>query len=254
MLTLILADAELERVPPQIAGHPSVRVHSKKAQKKGEWLMLDSSLHHKALESVPDGDRRGRPDIVHLFLLTALDSILNIEGGLRVYVHTRDDMLITVDPKTRIMRNYNRFVGLVEQLFHVGRVPREGEPLMTLERDVTLVDAVERAKADRVIVLSEAGKRVAVHEFLEEVGSASENVCIVIGGFPKGEFRSDVSKIAGETFSFHTSALSAWVVAAEVIVNWERIALDRSKGPAEGTAAKASGTLKGSGLNRERFR
>jgi hypothetical protein len=63
-----------------------------------------------------------------------------------------------------------------------------------------------------------------------------------------------VSKLSAETFSFHPVALSAWVVAAEVIVNWERVALGRPKGPVEGTAAKASGTLKGSGLSRERFR
>lgn len=253
MLTLILADAEIERVPKELARHPSVRGHSRRTEKRAEWLLLDSSLHHKALEALPDGERRGRPDIVHLFLLTALDSVLNLEGRLRVLVHTRDDMLITVHPSTRIIRNYNRFIGLMEQLFHVGRVPYKGEALMTLEKDVKLATAVERAKSDRVVVLAEDGKRVRIHEFVDEVGASSENPCVIIGGFPKGDFRSDVAGLGADRVSIHPTALSAWVAAGEWIVNWERVALEEP-GNEAGPAARAKGALKGSGLARERLR
>ena len=34
-----------------------------------------------------------------------------------IIVHTRNNDVITIDPETRIMRNYTRFIGLMEQLF-----------------------------------------------------------------------------------------------------------------------------------------
>ncbi len=41
-----------------------------------------------------------------------LDSPLNRAGLLRVFIHTRDNVLIDVHPQTRIPRTYDRFAGL----------------------------------------------------------------------------------------------------------------------------------------------
>ena len=48
--------------------------------------------------------------------MTLLDSPLNKAGLLRVYVHTSNNVLIEINPKTRIPRTYNRFAGLMVQL------------------------------------------------------------------------------------------------------------------------------------------
>ena len=77
MMHLVLADSELELVPKKIIKHPAVV--------KGKSKILDVSLHHTAMKILKDWRRRGRPDIVHFFLLLANDSILNKEGKLRVY-------------------------------------------------------------------------------------------------------------------------------------------------------------------------
>lgn len=220
LLSLILAESELELVPEEIKGHPSVTAPAKRAGGRATRSVLDSSLHHSALRSLPQGERRGRPDIVHLFLLTALDSILNQTGGLQVFVHTRHDALVTVAPETRIMRNYNRFSGLMEQLLRHSRTPLDGKPLLSLEPGVGLGEAVKRLGADHTILFDAAGKPARLAELFPAHAAAGRHLACVIGGFPKGEFRSDLG-FASERLSLHPSPLSAWVVAAEAIVNWE---------------------------------
>src|SRR3972149_3007475 len=106
MLTLLLADAELELAPPEIQKHPSVRASARKRGRSPTSILLDSSLHHPALRKFLEGERRGRPDFVHLVLVLALDSILGAEAGLRLFVHTRIVEVIQLAPKTRIPKNY----------------------------------------------------------------------------------------------------------------------------------------------------
>ena len=42
-----------------------------------------------------------------------LDSPLNRAGLLQVYIHTEKNVLIEVNPQTRIPRTYTRFAGLM---------------------------------------------------------------------------------------------------------------------------------------------
>ncbi|MEO2151558.1 MAG: 16S rRNA methyltransferase, partial [Thermococcus sp.] len=86
MLHLVIADSELELVPESIADHPAVVNYARRRGKKPEEVILEGSYHHAALRKLEDGERRGRPDIVHICLLNALESIANKEGKLRVYV------------------------------------------------------------------------------------------------------------------------------------------------------------------------
>uniref|UniRef100_A0A6A7GBX2 18S rRNA (pseudouridine-N1)-methyltransferase n=1 Tax=Hirondellea gigas TaxID=1518452 RepID=A0A6A7GBX2_9CRUS len=59
-----------------------------------------------------------RPDILHQCLLTLLDSPLNKSGLLLIYIHTRNNVLIEVNPQIRIPRTFKRFCGLMVQLLH----------------------------------------------------------------------------------------------------------------------------------------
>lgn len=58
-----------------------------------------------------------RPDIVHQSLLMLFDSPLNRAGLLQVYVHTSNNVLIEINPQTRIPRTFKRFGGLMGKLF-----------------------------------------------------------------------------------------------------------------------------------------
>eukprot|EP01035_Chromulina_nebulosa_P018747 gene18747-24513_t len=59
-----------------------------------------------------------RPDIIHQEIMAALDSPLNKSGHMKIYVHTEANVLIEINPKTRIPRTYKRFSGLMVQLLH----------------------------------------------------------------------------------------------------------------------------------------
>lgn len=219
MLTLILVDSELELVPARMANHPSIKRDARKRGKKPWEILLDSSLHYRTLKKLANGDRRGRPDIVHLFLLIANDSILNKEGMLRVFVHTRNDELISIDPEMRVIGNYDRFKGLMEQLFQKGVVPNKENALMSLRRGMGVKETLDEINPDKKIAFSSKGKETSIHDYFR-MDSKKDMACI-IGGFPKGGFISPINELVDDVISIHQEMLSAWTVASEVIVNYE---------------------------------
>jgi len=204
----------LELVPPEIAHLPAIRRDAERRGKKAEELLLDSSLHHSAMKGLWDEKRRGRPDIVHISLLIANESILNREGMLDMVVHTRNNEAIKISPEMKVIKNCNRFKGLVEQLFKEKEVPL-GNPLMRMEsRGVT--EIVNEINADKVIVLSENGEAKPLEDAL------TKNSACIIGGFPHGDFISPVKEIADEVIAIHPSPLPAWIALMEAIVAYER--------------------------------
>jgi rRNA small subunit pseudouridine methyltransferase Nep1 len=217
MLNLILVDSEIELVPKEIANHSAVRINAAKKKKPASQILLESTLHHSAMRRLPQADRRGRPDIVHFFLLLALESALNRRGFLRTFVHTRNDELMVVDPKTRLPKNYPRFVGLMESLFVEGAAPSRGAPLLKLNQDYSFKRCLDEIAHSRVIVLSERGKR----EKLFQRFKGEEDLLCVIGGFPRGDFNSDVYSGTDDIISVFDEPLTAWTVASELIVNYE---------------------------------
>jgi rRNA small subunit pseudouridine methyltransferase Nep1 len=218
LLRLVLADAELELIPPELTGHAAVQSYARRRGKPAPKLLLDSSFVHAALRGVPEGGRRGRPDIVHVFLLVCLDSILNLHGGLQVVIHTRNDEVIHVSPETRLPKNYNRFVGLVESLFEKGAVPSEETPLLRLERETPLAKLIETLKGP-IIALSEDAEIVDPLKVFQETGA---DVTCIVGGFPHGDFRSPVNKLAHRRISLSSTPLKIWTVASELITAYER--------------------------------
>lgn len=206
-MNLIIADAELELVPKELAGHPQVAARARARGKPAEKTLLDSSFHYKALWKET---RRGRPDIVHLCLLLAQDSLANHRGGLSVYVHTRDNKVIELSPKTRLPRNYDRFVGLMEQLLFEGQVPPEGEPLLKVKK-MTLEGLVKKL-GKRVVVFDEKGKEKPLEKL------KLKNKTVIIGGFPSGDFLSEVK---GQRVSLGEEQLCAWSVVAYALASLE---------------------------------
>jgi rRNA small subunit pseudouridine methyltransferase Nep1 len=222
MLTLVLAEAELEIMPEKLTNHPMVIAHARLRGKPASRILLDSNYHHGAMNSLPDGRRRGRPDITHLFLLTVLESIANKQGRLRIFIHTRNNDRISVLPKTRIMRNYDRFLGLMEQLFERYTVPDEKTPLLVLHQNKTLKQVVDEAHADVVVAFSTNGKPIVLHDYFKALKEhKKKDIVCIIGGFPSGEFHADIKNIASECVSLYPEMLPAWTVASEILVNYE---------------------------------
>ncbi len=218
MLTLILADSELELVPPEIQRHPAIRRYAMKRGSSPAKILLDSSFHHPAMKRLDQGERRGRPDIVHLFMLLCLDSMLNAEGKLRAIVHTRNNEMIIASPETRIPKNYTRFVGLMEGLFENGRVPTEGTPLITLERGRDLAGILGDIGGKKV-ALDPGGKAVDMRRYLAR---KKGDVTMVVGGFPHGEYNSPVKELCDEAISIFPNPLKVWTVVSEVLVTYRQ--------------------------------
>jgi len=218
MLTIVLAESELELIPNDILSHPAVTSYASQRNKKPRNLILDSSFHHSAMKDLPEGNRRGRPDIVHIFLLNSLESILNKKEKLKIIIHTRNNEAIFVDSKTRIMRSYNRFIGLFEQLFEKRKIVAEEKTLIELKENFSLEKIIENEDHDFLITFSENGKIVELRDYLINLKTKKmKNILCVIGGFPHGDFHSDISKYSDDIISIFEEKLNALAVSNELL-------------------------------------
>lgn len=219
-LTMILAEAGLELVPKSIQSHPAVIKSAKRRNKDPSEILLDISFHYKAMKGLDKWYKRGRPDIVHISLLNALSSPLNIVGLLNVYVHTINNIIIGVDPLVRIPRNYNRFVGLMEQLLTVGKVPPKVEkPLLWIENK-TLNNFISTKKFDSVVVMHEQGVMMTPRNLGEVYGRymiENKNICIIIGAFQHGDFEKETLLLADQLISIFPKSLDTWIVVSRVL-------------------------------------
>ena len=222
MLTLILAESALETVPEKLWKHPSVSKYAKKRRTKPRYVLLDRSFHHSAMKSLEQNEKRGRPDILHFALLEALGSPLNKEGFLQTYVHTLNDYVIAVNPETRLPRNYDRFVSLIQQLFECGRVPPEQAEaaLLTLERK-TMPQLIKDIKPSYGLAFSRLGKPATLDVAVSKLAHEKNPVAIV-GGFPRGHFSETTMKLVNETVCIDPEMLEAWTVTSRVIYEFER--------------------------------
>lgn len=91
------------------------------------FQLLNSTDHKNMIKSKGRDPVNLRPDITHQCLLMLLDSPLNKAGLLQVYIHTAKNVLIEVNPQTRIPRIYDRFAGLMVQLLHSLSISAKGK-------------------------------------------------------------------------------------------------------------------------------
>lgn len=218
MLTVVVADAALELVPKELAGHPSVASHARNRRKKPTELLLDSSLHWRAMAKLENKARRGRPDIIHDLLKLALDSQLNKQGKLRVFIHTIDNKTILVNPKTRLPRNYSQFVGLMEDLYRKKGIEAGGTKLLSLE-EKSLAELLEELGCEPV-VFDARGKPFSLKQ-LADFFKRKEETVVVIGGFPHGSFLSERALAGLQRVSVSSIELTAPAVLAKAISAYE---------------------------------
>jgi len=197
-LNLILLDSSLELVPKVLRNHPSVINSAKKKNKKPCEVLLDVSLHYFAMKNLPNSEKRGRPDIVHLAMIMFL-SEFNIKGNF--YIHTIDSKIIKVNNNMRPPKNYDRFVSLMEQLLTIGKVPPNSDnPLM----EVTGLQLNDIAKKYNIILLSEKGEKIKPEKICNDI---TEDTIIGIGAFPHGEFSKEVLNYAHSIYSISSYVL-----------------------------------------------
>ncbi|WP_456418633.1 16S rRNA (pseudouridine(914)-N(1))-methyltransferase Nep1 [Methanocaldococcus infernus] len=197
MYNIVLANSALELIPKEM---------KKKKSKIYKYDILDSNYYYREMRNLKDRERRGRPDIIHITLLTILDSPINHEGLLNIYVHTYDNKVLKINPETRLPRNYFRFLGVMEKVLKYN-----DNPLIKME-EKRLEDLLNEINAKRIALLTKNGELVKKTEMLKKYDT------FLIGGFPKGEIIINEEEVDGkiEKISIYKKGLMAWTVAGIV--------------------------------------
>ena len=83
---------------------------------------------------------------------------------------------------------------------------------------------VDEAHADMVVAFSTTGTTVVLNDYLKTLQQhKKKDILCIIGGFPSGEFHADIKNIASECVSLYPEMLPAWMVASELLVNYENV-------------------------------
>ncbi len=212
MLRIILADAELELVPAEVAGHPQVRNHAKAQNRRPGELLLDQNLHRQACRQLEDGDRRGRPDIVQYTLLSLLEGPLCRQGRLDVAVHARDGTLVRIRPDTRPPRGEQRFHGLLAKVLRDG-ASQDKDPLLWTEGRRTPREVLDAVAAGPV--LRHDGDGAVLDPTVLPARAVGGDLTLVLPGSPRGDYATAWAEAAPDTFRVFPEPLNTWTVAAE---------------------------------------
>ncbi len=221
MLILGLIDAALELVPIEITSDPAVVSTAKSRGRSPDQILLDEALHAKALQQLPDSEKRGRPDIIHRSLLTALDSVLARESQLEVFVHTYTGEIIEIQSDTRLPRRTTRFTGLMEQLLVKKRVPISGTPLLQISPE-PLNAFLKHLNPSKIFLLSPDGTPTQPTQLAQTLLAESKPV-VLVGGFAHGEPSPTTKKIADHHVSIDPEPLPTSTVIGMIIHSVEGV-------------------------------
>ena len=218
MLNIILSESSLELIPKEMHNHPSVTSYSKKFKKSVSNTLLDNSWHFGAMKGLENEIKRGRPDIIHLTLLSLCTSPAFYQNKIKVFVHTINDEIISINNNTHLPKSYHRFQGLIEKLFLTKKIESEDEILMEMESS-TLSQLISKIRPTQIIGFTTKGKKTTFEKLIKQI---EENSCILIGGFQKGHFSKETEKIIEQSFSMHDSPLEAHLVASRLVYEYEK--------------------------------
>ncbi|XP_028910005.1 ribosomal RNA small subunit methyltransferase NEP1 [Ornithorhynchus anatinus] len=176
--------------------------------------LLNCDKHKSVLLKAGRDPGDVRPDITHQSLLMLMDSPLNRAGLLQVYIHTRKNVLIEVNPQTRIPRTFDRFCGLMVQLLHKLSVRAADGPQKLLKviknpvSDHFPPGCVKVGTSFSVPTVSDA-RRLA---------PAADPIVFVVGAFAHGALDVDYTE---KTVSLSNYPLSAALTCAKLTTAFE---------------------------------
>ncbi|XP_076367558.1 LOW QUALITY PROTEIN: ribosomal RNA small subunit methyltransferase NEP1 [Tachypleus tridentatus] len=196
-LIIVLENANLETV---------------KVGKNFELLNCDD--HRSQMKKYNKNPGQCRPDIVHQCLLMLFDSPLNRAGFLQVYVHTEKNVLIEINPQTRIPRTFKRFAGLIVQLLHKLSIHAADGPQKLLKVIKNPITDHLPVGCKKLVTSYHANK--LVHP--RELAPPNEPVVIVIGAMAHGSVDVDYSE---ELLAISEYPLSAALTCSKLCTGFE---------------------------------
>ncbi len=221
---MVIADTALETLPIKIFQHYSLK-KIRKSGKRPTDILLDRTLHHFAITSsnLEQGQKRARPDILHIILLTILATPLFKYNQLKVFIHTINNQVIKVGDNVRIPKSYSRFEGLMLDLIKNRKIiSKDGVLLLELNDNLNFSSLLkEYIEPDITIGLSIEGNFNNFESISNEL-YRYKNPCIVIGGFAKGHFSKDIESCLEKKYSISNFSLEAHVVTSRILYEYEK--------------------------------
>ena len=188
--------------------------------------ILNCDEHYKQIKSMKKNLEDYRPDIIHQSLLSLFDSPLNKVGLLQVYIHTNKNIVIKINPKTRIPRTFKRFSGLFTQLLLKNEI-KVNDTNETLLKVINLKIEDVLGKKIPKILLSEKGRLVDIDIFCKNLngsysGKNNNDICFIIGTNPKGNIE-DFIKYNDDCIALSSFELDSNVVSAKICDSFENV-------------------------------
>lgn len=198
-----------------------IQKYASRRGKKPSEILLDQTHHGQSMTKLADGERRGRPDITYLSLMSILETPLCKEGLLGVYLHLQDGRIVEVRSDVRLPRNYDRFVGLIEQLLLKERVPPQGNTLLHIAKE-TLEDIISRLKAmseySLTLLAIEGGTQTTSTALVDILSQDPGSPVIVgVGAFPHGDLSEEIVSLFDTQVELDREVMMAWHVCAEIL-------------------------------------
>ncbi len=237
MLHILLAETAIEIAPSKYRGHPSVLNNAKKYGNPGR--ILDMALHHSFIKNLKDNNKRGRPDILHQYLISCLTSILNKKNQLRVYFQTYAGEIYEINPIMRPPKDFMRYKGLIYKLLNEKEIstnkseshrknalPNEPIDDSTLIRNIRLPinGFIKQINPEKVLRFTSKGilsPRNALFPFMKD--NLEQNVLAIVGGFQSGGFSPAIMEIDAEDISIYPEGIETNTVINHIIINFEHV-------------------------------
>lgn len=215
---IIFDDVSLELLPKKFLNSREARSVFQSFKVEPHSQILDQNYHPHILRALNDRERRGRPDVVHFALLDVTSAPIFLEGNVRVFIHTRDNVTIEVKKRTRLPRTLNRFCGVMSKILS-DSIGKEEESLFDVQRGQTFGDLISTLGCEKVIAFSRTGKSSSLKILVQS--HTGPRVAWVIGGFAHGHLGEKTISLADMVVSISSFSLPAHVVSSRLAYEME---------------------------------
>ncbi|QEE17369.1 hypothetical protein DSAG12_03202 [Promethearchaeum syntrophicum] len=216
---IILTETALELIPKSLKKKPSTMKSIEKFGRAGQ--ILDTSLHHSNMHTLENSQKRGRPDILHHFLLDTLGSPANIKGFLEIYFHCASGFY-KVNSEMKCPRDYIRFKGLMFQLIRKGHIPPNQQPYLISRMDIDLKDWIKNNfNRKNTFIFSLNGKEASLETITSKFFNEANKCAVLIGGFQKNHFSDDILEIPSQMFALADRGYDSWIVTNRLLAKFE---------------------------------
>ena len=212
----VIADTALELIPKELIHLDTIKKSARKKDKKPYSMLLDASYHHKEMESLENSKKRGRPDILHICLLSllGLPEIKKKPTSYRILIHTYNKEIFEINPEIRLPRHYFRFIGLMEQLLLKGKISSKNQILIQKLDNTTLEKQLKSIKPENRLLFTSKGKEEELRKLFDK--RINDDLALIFGGFPHGSFSTEIENLTDEKISISNITLDAWIALSRI--------------------------------------